>query len=120
MVDWVVTNPPYSILDKIFKKLVTICNKGFTLLLSIHNITPKRIDEIEKAGFGIRLMHMVRVKRWFGFHVIVVWERNCSSTTVFIALCPTLTQINHVPAPRVLLDSTLTLVSLNVCRPFKF
>jgi len=75
MVDWVVSNPPYSLLDKIFKKLVLMCNKGFTLLLSMHNLTPKRIDEIQKAGFGLRLIHFVRIKGWFGYNIVCFWEK---------------------------------------------
>jgi len=82
MVDYVVTNPPYSILDDIFKKLVVMCNKGFTLILSMHNLTPKRIDELAKSGFEIRLMHLVRVKRWFGYHVVIVWEKNYKNNTI--------------------------------------
>jgi len=75
MVDWIVSNPPYSLLDKIFKKLTVMCNKGFTLLLSMHNLTPKRIDEIEKAGFGLRLIYFVRIKGWFGYNIVCFWEK---------------------------------------------
>jgi len=82
MVDWVVTNPPYSILDDIFKKLVIMCNKGFTLLIGLMNLTPKRLYEIEKAGFKIRLMHIVGVKGWFAYHVVAVWERNLKNSAV--------------------------------------
>jgi hypothetical protein len=65
-VDWVVSNPPYSKMQKVFEHCVKICNKGFGLLTGIINLTPKRIQFLEENGFGITHMHMCQVTGWFG------------------------------------------------------
>lgn len=74
-VDWYITNPPYSDLDKWLKKS---CNakKGFAYLLGINNLTAKRIEDCEKKGFFITKIHLCKVFKWFGMSAFIVWEKN--------------------------------------------
>ena len=75
VVDWYITNPPYSELDKWLEKS---CNarKGFAYLLGINNLTAKRIEECEKRGFFITKIHLCKVFKWFGMSAFIVWEKN--------------------------------------------
>lgn len=74
--DWLITNPPYSCLDNWLKKSCEVANKGFAYLLTIHNLTPKRIEACEKAGFFITKIHLCKVFAWYGISAFIVWERN--------------------------------------------
>ena len=75
VVDWYITNPPYSDLDKWLEKS---CNarKGFAYLLGINNLTAKRIEDCEKRGFFITKIHLCKVFKWFGMSAFVIWEKN--------------------------------------------
>lgn len=74
-VDWCVTNPPYSKLDEWFDHSTQTCRKGFAYLLGFHNITPRRIERIEKAGFGLTKVHLCKVFKWFGISAFCIFER---------------------------------------------
>jgi len=73
-VDWYITNPPYSFLDEWLDKS---CNakKGFAYLLTIHNLTPRRIEMCEKKGLYITKIHMCKVFKWYGISAFIIWER---------------------------------------------
>jgi len=75
-VDWIVTNPPYSKIDDYLKHSCEIANKGFSYLLGLHNLTPKRICECEKKGFFITRIHLCKVFKWYGISAMIVWEKN--------------------------------------------
>lgn len=74
--DWIITNPPYSNLDAWFQKAISLCRKGFAFLLGLHNITPRRIEMANKAGFGLTKMHLCKVFKWYGISAFVVFEKN--------------------------------------------
>lgn len=75
VVDWYITNPPYSMLDQWLEKS---CNakKGFAYLLGINNLTAKRIEECEKKGFFITKIYICKVFKWFGMSAFIIWEKN--------------------------------------------
>ena len=73
---WLITNPPYSKLDKWLKHSCEISLKGFAYLLGLHNLTPKRIEMCEKMGFGITKIYLCKVFKWFGISAFIIWEKN--------------------------------------------
>ena len=73
--NWLITNPPYSDLDKWLKHSCEVATKGFAYLLGIHNLTPRRIEMCEKQGFNITKIHMCKVFKWFGMSAFIVWEK---------------------------------------------
>jgi hypothetical protein len=73
-IDVICSNPPYSILDDWFKKTLQLKPKCFSYLLGIGNLTARRIEWCEKAGYGLTKMRMLKVKDWYGMSVIVVFE----------------------------------------------
>jgi hypothetical protein len=74
--DWLITNPPYSHLDKWLEHSCKIANKGFAYLLGINNLTPRRIEQCEKNGFFITKIYLCKVFKWFGMSAFIIWERN--------------------------------------------
>ena len=78
-VDWIITNPPYSHLDMWFKQSCQLCRKGFAYLLGIHNITPKRIEMVNKMGFGLTQLYLCKVYEWFGISCFVVFQRGAAN-----------------------------------------
>lgn len=74
-IDWIITNPPYSILDKWFEKTCQICKKGFGYLIGLDNYTAKRMELCNNYGFGLTKMHLFKVFKWFGMSCFVIFEK---------------------------------------------
>jgi len=72
--DWVITNPPYSIINDILPKLFE-CKKGFCLLVNNLTITPPRLQKINEAGFYISLIYFFQVNGWFGRQFYYIFEK---------------------------------------------
>ena len=78
-VDWIVTNPPYSNLDAWFSKATEISGKGFAYFLGFTNITPRRIEMANKAGFGLSVIHLCKVFLWYGISSFVVFQKGAEN-----------------------------------------
>lgn len=74
MVDCVCGNPPYSQWSAWLKKTVNICNR-FCYIMGIMNLTPKRMDLIEKSGFVLAHMRLISIVPWPGNSWIVYFVR---------------------------------------------
>jgi len=70
------SNPPYSVMDKVLKKSIELNPYTISYLIGINNLTTKRIEYMEKAGYYITKIHLTKVYKWFGMSVIVIWEKN--------------------------------------------
>jgi hypothetical protein len=81
-VDWVITNPPYSHLDKWLEHTYRIAKKGFAYLLGINNITAKRIEEANQKGFFLSFMHLCKVFKWYGMSCFVIFEEEISNNII--------------------------------------
>jgi hypothetical protein len=76
-VDWIITNPPYSLLkDWWMPQTFKHAKIGYAYLLGQGNLTPKRIQEANKAGFGLTKIHMCKVFQWYGISYFVVFEKD--------------------------------------------
>lgn len=77
-VDLIIGNPPYSLWSQWLSHTSTITDK-FCYLIGLMNLTPERINEIHKMGFGITKIKILKVHWWFLQSVIVICERGKSS-----------------------------------------
>ena len=77
--DVICDNPPYSILDRWFKKVISLNPRVYSCLIGINNLTARRIEWFEQAGYGIKRLKMLKVQKWYGMSVIVVFEKDCES-----------------------------------------
>jgi hypothetical protein len=75
-IDIICSNPPYSILDKVFEKSVDLNPKVISYLIGINNLTAKRIKFMNDNGYGLTKLHITKVFKWFGMSVIVQFEKN--------------------------------------------
>lgn len=74
-VDWIITNPPYSIFSKIIDKIISTSKKGFCLLLNNLTLTPLRLYNINKQGFYISFIYYFKIWHWFGFQYYYIFEK---------------------------------------------
>jgi hypothetical protein len=82
-VDIVVQNPPYSLMNKWIEKNISLNPRVISFLIGIGNLTTKRIETLEKAGYGLTKLKMMKVHSWYGMSCIVVFEKNKSSIIEF-------------------------------------
>jgi hypothetical protein len=73
-IDVICSNPPYSMLDKVFKKCIELKPQIINLLIGVGNLTARRIEWMEKAGYGLTKLHMCKVYKWYGMSYIVQFE----------------------------------------------
>jgi len=74
-VDIICCNPPYSILDKWFKKCISLNPDTMSFLIGVGNLTARRIEWFNKAGYGLTDMKMLKVFGWYGMSMIVVFDK---------------------------------------------
>lgn len=75
-VDVICSNPPYSIIDKVLNKCIELKPKVISFLIGIGNLTCKRIELLNKAGYGISKIHFCKVFKWYGMSIIVQFEKD--------------------------------------------
>ena len=73
-VDVICSNPPYSILDKVFLKSISLKPKVINYLIGIGNLTARRMEMMNDAGYFLTKMEMCKVWKWYGMSVIVQFE----------------------------------------------
>ena len=78
-VDIICENPPYSVLDNWFKKVIELNPRVYSCLIGVGNLTARRIEWFEKAGYGIKKLKMLKVFKWYGMSYIVVFEKGYKS-----------------------------------------
>lgn len=63
-VDWIITNPPFSIMTEWLEQCVKVSEKGFALLIPINKvfISNKRLDIIK--DFSIEILRFKTPKSW--------------------------------------------------------
>lgn len=81
-VDWIISNPPFSMISKTLEHSMKICRKGFGYILPSYALTMPRIEMVRKEGFSVSKIVYFRVpKCWnFGFAShFVLFTKNASS-----------------------------------------
>jgi len=75
-VDVICSNPPYSLIDKVLKHSISLKPKIINYLIGIGNLTAKRVELLNNAGYYLTKMEMCKVFKWYGMSVIVQFELN--------------------------------------------
>jgi hypothetical protein len=79
-VDIIVSNPPYSCLDRVLEHSVSLKANIISYLIGQQNLTAKRIEYMNKEGYGLSKICLLKVFKWYGMSYIVVFEKgkeNC-------------------------------------------
>jgi len=69
-------NCPYSLIDDWFKKTIELNPVVCSFLIGVSNLTARRIEWFQKAGYGITKLKMLKVYKWYGMSYIVVFEKD--------------------------------------------
>lgn len=73
-VDVICSNPPFSKFEKIYEKLIELKPKVINMVIGVLNLTPRRIDIMKNAGYGLTKIHLFRVRGWFSNSMIIQFE----------------------------------------------
>lgn len=82
-VDIIIQNPPYSLMNKWIDKNIELNPRVISFLIGIGNLTTKRIETLETAGYGLTKMKMLKVHSWYGMSVLVNFEKDKPSIIEF-------------------------------------
>jgi len=77
------SNPPYSCLDKVFEHSIACNPRVINYLIGINNLTARRMEMMEKGGYGLTKLHMCKVWKWYGMSLIVQFEKDKESIMSF-------------------------------------
>ena len=83
-VDIISQNPPYSILNVWINKCISIARKEVGLLIGISNLTAKRIETFNKAGFYLKSYIMFKVWKWYGMSCYVIFSKEITENLIDI------------------------------------
>jgi len=83
-VDYIISNPPYSIIDRVLEHSITLKPKIISYLLGFHNITAKRIEYMNNNGYFIKDFHLTKVFKWYGMSVIITFSNEITSNIITI------------------------------------
>ena len=78
-VDIICSNPPFSLFLKIIEKCIELNPRVISFMFSAHNLTPKRLEIMEEAGYGLTKMFIFKVRKWYGITYVLQFEKNKSS-----------------------------------------
>jgi hypothetical protein len=81
-VDVICSNPPYSILNAVFEKCVSLKPRVISFLIGQCNLTPKRIELMQTHGYALSGLHICKIQNWFGNSFVVMFEKdgvNCAT-----------------------------------------
>ena len=81
-VDIICSNPPYSMIDKVLEKSVSLNPSVISYLIGINNLTPKRIEYMEQNGYKISNIHLCKVFKWYGMSCIVIFENGLDKSVL--------------------------------------
>ena len=74
-VDAIITNPPYSIIDKVLQKSVDLQPQVISYLIGIGNLTAKRVEFMNSKGYELCLLHITKVFEWYGMSAIATFRK---------------------------------------------
>ena len=82
-IDIICSNPPYSMMNKVIEKCIELNPRVISLLIGQGNLTAKRIEILENAGYGMSKLHMCKVFKWYGMSYIIQFEKHKTSVMTY-------------------------------------
>lgn len=83
-IDYIISNPPYSIIDKVLEKSCQLKPKVISYLIAFHNLTTKRIEYMNKQGYYITNFHLTKVFKWYGMSLIITFSNEVKNNIIEI------------------------------------
>ena len=67
------SNPPYSIIDKVFEKSCSLKPNIISYIIGVNNLTTRRLQKMNQQGYTLVYVKMLKVYKWFGMSFICIW-----------------------------------------------
>ena len=83
-IDYIISNPPYSIIDKVLQHSVSLQPKVISYLIGFHNLTTKRVEYMNNNGYYIIDFHLTKVQAWYGMSLIVSFSNSATKNIISI------------------------------------
>tara|TARA_R110000824_G_scaffold367662_4_gene556873 strand:+ start:655 stop:1185 length:531 start_codon:yes stop_codon:yes gene_type:complete len=74
-VDVICSNPPFSLINKCIEKFVELKPRVISILIGTMNVTPRRMEYMEKSGYTLTQYKIASWKPIIGMAVILQWEK---------------------------------------------
>lgn len=81
-VDYIISNPPYSLIDKVLQKSCDLEPEIISYLIGFMNITTRRIEYMNKRGYYIQSLHLTKVFKWFGMSAIITFSNKIKTNCI--------------------------------------
>jgi len=82
-VNIIVSNPPYSCINEVLEHSIKLKPRVISYLIGINNLTPKRLEIMNKNGYVLKDLYLSKVYKWFGMTAICTFVKeegkNCIS-----------------------------------------
>jgi hypothetical protein len=85
-IDCIISNPPYSILDNIFKKSIELKPRIISYLIGVMNLTPKRVRMMNENKYFIKHIYLCKVNGWFGNTIIITFGNDINENKIDFGL----------------------------------
>ena len=69
-------------MDAVIKKSIELQPRVISYLIGVNNLTARRLEMFETAGYKMTKMHMRKVYKWFGMSFIVQFEKNQGTSII--------------------------------------
>ena len=88
-VDFICSNPPFSILTQVLQHSCKVCRKGFGYIILSTALTLSRLNLCRSHGFELTRVGLIQNRRWFGYPCLfVVFERGGAGVLSFAINVP--------------------------------
>jgi hypothetical protein len=73
--DAIISNPPFSIFDKVLEKCVSLKPSIISLIFGVLNLTPKRIGFMEQNEYKLVGYKLINVYGWFSQSILLIFSK---------------------------------------------
>jgi len=82
--DYIISNPPYSVIDKVLTHSVSLKPKIISYLIGFHNLTARRVEYMNNNGYYITDFHLTKVMAWYGMSLIITFSNTATENIISI------------------------------------
>jgi hypothetical protein len=81
-VDYIISNPPYSLFDNVLTHSIKLQPKIISYLIGLMNLTTKRIEYMNNNNYYVLDIHFTKVYKWFGMSVIISFSNQIKENKI--------------------------------------
>jgi hypothetical protein len=81
-VEYIVSNPPYSCIDKVLEHSVELNPSMISYLIGVNNLTARRLEYMNKHGYYLERVKMLKIYKWYGMSFICVWVKGSGADCI--------------------------------------